>query len=291
MKIGLALGAGGVRAFSHIGAIRALEDSGIPIDAISGTSMASFVGALYAATKDIEYVEYLAVQNHWPTLLRIMSEFSFRHGLFNGNHVKRTIEKALKGATFDDLLIPFAAAATDLHSGKTIHIINGIVSDAVFASSAVPALFQPIKKDAMLLVDGGVSSPIPVESARSLWADIVIAIDPVPEHDVCETDKQDGIFEVLNHSLTVINYLVSRQELRSADAVIHTDCSSVVWTDIFSPEKIKRVIQIGEISAIRHIDAIKEKIRIAQNPFATFGQSVRYWLNRSYNYVNPSMPS
>lgn len=291
MKIGLALGAGGVRAFSHIGVIRVLEERGIPIDAISGTSMASFVGALYAATKDIEYVEYLAVQNHWPKLLRIMSEFSFRHGLFNGNYVKRTIEKALKGVTFDDLLIPFAAAATDLHSGKTIPITNGMVSDAVFASSAVPALFQPVHKDNMLLVDGGVTSPIPVESVRTLGADIVIAIDPVPEHDICETHKQDGIFEVLNHSLTVVNYLVSRQELQTADAVIHTDCSSVVWTDIFSPVKIKRVIQIGELSAMRHIDLIKDRIRITENPFITFGQSVKRLLNRSYSYIHPSLPS
>lgn len=286
MKIGLALGAGGVRAFSHIGVIRVLEKQGIPIDAIAGTSMASFVGALYAATKDIEYLEYLAIQNHWPKILRVMSEFSFRYGLFRGNYVKQTIEKALKRATFSDLLIPFAAAATDLHSGKTVSITEGDVSEAVFASSAVPALFNPVKRQDMLLVDGGVSSPIPVDSVKSLGVDMVIAVDPVPEHDVCSTETKDGIFEVINHSLTVVNYLVSRQELKSADAIIHSDCSSVAWTDIFSEEKIKRVIAIGEASALRNIDMIKEKMRETENPFVSAQHSVQHWLGRSFTYIN-----
>ena len=207
-KVGLVLSGGGARGAAHIGVIEVLEELRVPIDFVAGTSMGAVVGGLYASGIEVEQLRVLLDELPWDTMFtdrtrrrdmayrrkqddrNFLSRFDFGFangsikmptGLIQGQKLELELGKlVLPVATvrdFDALTIPFRAVATDIATGQPVVLSGGELADAIRASMAIPAAFAPVELDGRLLVDGGSVMNLPVEVARQMGADVVIAID------------------------------------------------------------------------------------------------------------------
>jgi NTE family protein len=174
-RIGFALGSGSARGWSHIGAIRALEERGIKPDFICGTSVGALVGAAYAAG-ELDQLEEWVTGLAWTTVVRLM-DLTWRGGLIRGQRLFTLFRTVFQDRNIEDLPIPFGAVATELYSGRELWLRHGNVLDAVRASCAMPGLFTPVVRDNVVVVDGGLVNPVPVSMCRALGAELVIAVD------------------------------------------------------------------------------------------------------------------
>lgn len=173
--IGLALGSGAARGWSHLGVIRALEDAGIRPDVVAGASVGAAVGAAYVAGKLDAYETFaLGLDRR-----QVVSYFdlSFRGGLIKGRKVFDFLHSDLPDQAIEDLERPFAAVATDVARGQEVWLRRGRLLDAVRASTAIPGIVTPVRIDDRWLIDGGVVNPVPVSVCRALGAELVIAVD------------------------------------------------------------------------------------------------------------------
>jgi len=178
-KVGLVLGSGGARGLAHIGVIKVLEKNNIPIDYIVGTSIGAFIGAAYASTKDINKIEESFMATDWKRILKFSSDFApFSGGLIKGEYIKNFAKNNLNiNKTFNDLKIPFIAIATDIETGQAEILKSGNLIDSIRASVSLPGIFKPVKIENKILIDGGLSNPVPSNITRQMGADIIIAVD------------------------------------------------------------------------------------------------------------------
>jgi NTE family protein len=174
-KLGLALGGGAAKGWSHIGVLRALEKLGIEADIVVGTSMGSLVGAAWV-TGNLDDLEEWVNDLHWADVLLLL-DIRLSGGLIHGDKVIDHLSERMKGILIESMDKAFAAVATDLDNGNEVWLREGEVLDAVRASIALPGLFSPIKLQDRWLVDGGLVNPIPVSLCRAMGADVVIAVD------------------------------------------------------------------------------------------------------------------
>ena len=175
-KIGLALGSGSARGWSHLGVIRALQGANVPIDVISGTSMGALIAGAYAAGF-IGPLEEWARQLTWPDILSLMDVSLPRAGLFEGDRLTNYFRERMTDLRIEDLPVPFACVATELNTGKEIWLREGSLMDAIRASISMPGILTPFPRGQEWLVDGGLVNPIPVSLCRFIGADIVIAVN------------------------------------------------------------------------------------------------------------------
>lgn len=175
-KVGLALGSGSARGWSHIGVIRALAEAGVQVDYIAGTSIGAMVGAVYASG-GIDDLEEVVLQLDWKKIAYLSDVVFPKSGLIDGKKISGFIQNHVKKINIEDLSLPFCAVSTDLSSGNEVAIKKGNIIEAVRASIAVPGIFTPAKKNGTFLVDGGLINPVPVSVVREMGADIVIAVD------------------------------------------------------------------------------------------------------------------
>ena len=176
-KIGLALGSGGARGWAHLGVVRRLNELGIPVHCVAGTSIGSIVAALYASDS-LETMQALAAQLDWKHVARLFLEVNFpRSGLLSGRNFMRLLRDVIPVHAISALKIPYAAVATDLQNEKEIVLDSGSLFDAIRASIAIPGIFTPMRLQGKHLVDGGLVNPLPVSVCRAMGADFVIAVD------------------------------------------------------------------------------------------------------------------
>ena len=176
IQIGLALGSGSARGLSHIGVIHALEESGIKIDCIAGTSIGALIGSVYASGK-LEALEKVYLDFDWKEIAYFFDVVFPKSGLIDGKKVTDFVREYVQAETIEHLSLPFKAVATDIATGKEVWIDKGDVIEAVRASLSVPGIFTPVRKNGKILVDGGLVNPVPVSTAQSMGADFVIAVD------------------------------------------------------------------------------------------------------------------
>lgn len=175
-SIGLALGGGAARGCAHIGVIRAFQEKKVPLSCVAGTSIGAMIGAVYASG-GLDHLEALLLELD-PLHLMGYFDVVFPHsGLADGKKVTELLRKILGDRNFKDLSLPFAAVATDIRDGREVVMSSGDVINAVRASIAVPGVFTPFVSGKSVLVDGGLVNPVPVDVARSLGADFVVAVD------------------------------------------------------------------------------------------------------------------
>jgi len=245
-RVGLALGSGSARGWSHVGVIRALEQAGIRPDLVCGTSIGALVAAAYAAG-ELERFEEWVLALSVKDVIGFM-DLSLASGLFKGERLMSHLRRHWTDRPIEGLALPFAAVATSLHDGSEIWLRHGSTLDAVRASIALPGLFSPVLSEGRVLVDGGLVNPVPVSVARAMGADIVIAVDlgsdilgrhlgagPPPEalggivsewmkklHDTlglpASVQPVDGpsipsIFEVLASSIDIMQVRVARSRM------------------------------------------------------------------------------
>lgn len=175
LRIGLALGSGSARGWSHIGVIRVLERAGIVPDIVCGSSIGALVGAVYAAG-ELDRLEPWVKRLTWKSVLGLM-DFRMGGGLIEGGKLSEFFRSHYEDRGIDGLKKAYACVATELYTGREIWLREGPVIDAVRASIALPGLFTPAQHEGRLLVDGGLVNPVPVSLCRALGADVVIAVD------------------------------------------------------------------------------------------------------------------
>ncbi|WP_253377420.1 patatin-like phospholipase RssA [unidentified bacterial endosymbiont] len=176
VKIGLALGSGSARGWSHIGVINALNKMGISVDIVAGCSIGSLVGSAYACGKLAELEGWVRSFSYWD-VLRLMDLSWQRGGLLRGERVFNQFSKIMPLNDFSHCRLPFGAVATNLSTGRELWLTEGDLHLAVRASCSIPGLMAPVPHNGYWLVDGGVVNPVPISLTRALGAEIVIAVD------------------------------------------------------------------------------------------------------------------
>ncbi|HEX8989101.1 MAG TPA: patatin-like phospholipase family protein [Rhodocyclaceae bacterium] len=252
-KIALALGGGAARGFAHIGVIKALEAQGIVPDIVVGTSAGSVVGALYAAGNNGYQLQQAALKMDEAQV----SDWSLPdRGVFKGEALQNFINRAVDNRPLEKLSRTFAVVATDLHSGEPVVFRTGNTGMAVRASSCVPGVFQPVSINGREYVDGGLVSPVPVRTARSLGADLVIAVDISAKPQNGKTQNTVG---VLLQTFAIMGNSISRFELAEADVVIRPQLADVAATD-FQGRHL--AVLEGEKAATAALPEIKRRLAL-----------------------------
>lgn len=255
LKIALVLGGGAARGFAHIGVIKALEAQGIAPDIVVGTSAGSVVGALYASGMSGFELQSLALQMKEDML----ADWTLpNRGVLKGAALQDFINQNVKNLPIQKLPKPLGVVATDLQSGERALFRYGNTGMAVRASSAVPGLFQPVEIGGRDYVDGGLTSPVPAQSARTMGADFVIAVDI---SNVIRRDKLTGTLDVLLQTFAIMGHAISRHELEDADVVIRPKTSAVSSTDF---EGRHLAILEGEKAAAAIMPELKAKLARAR---------------------------
>lgn len=167
MAIAVALGGGAALGWAHIGVLQALEEGGIKVEAVSGTSIGALAAVCFAARR-LESLERIARTASWLRILSYLDLHVRRGAWLGGRTIQRELQLHLGDLQFNDLWMPAAVVATDLLTGEAVTIDRGPVVPAVMASMAIPGLFRPVRRDGHFLVDGGVVAPVPVAAARSI---------------------------------------------------------------------------------------------------------------------------
>ena len=252
-KIGLALGGGAARGFAHIGVIQVLEEAGIKPDMVAGTSAGSLVAALYASGNNGVQLERMADSMDESTFADWTIPF-FNRGLLRGEALTRYVQRMVQGRLIESMSLPLGIVATDLNNGQGVLFQRGDTATAVRASSAVPAVFFPVKIGGRDFVDGGLVSPVPVRYARQMGAELVIAVDiSTPP----EASTPDGTLQILMQTFTIMSKSINNLELRDADVVVRPALNGVGSADFGAR---KRSIQEGRAAMQVQLPRLKALI-------------------------------
>jgi NTE family protein len=252
-KIGLALGGGAARGFAHVGVIQVLEEAGIRPDFVAGTSAGSLVAAIYASGKNGAQLQRVAETMEEATIADWTIPL-FSRGVLRGDALARYVNTQVSGKLIEDMPLPLGIVATDLNTGGDVLFQRGDTGTAVRASSAVPAVFQPVKISGHEYVDGGLVSPVPVRAAKKMGAELVIAVDisSAPEGNLA-----GGTLEILLQTFSIMGKSINTFELRDADVVVRPALNGVSSSD-FSARK--RSIEAGRKAMLQMLPQLRAAI-------------------------------
>ncbi|MBT9494071.1 MAG: patatin-like phospholipase family protein [Paucibacter sp.] len=250
-RIGLALGGGAARGFAHIGVIQVLEEQGIKVDLVAGTSAGSLVAALYASGLSGREMASLAENMDEGAI----TDWAFpTRGLIRGEALARYVREKTGAKQIEQMKLPLGIVATDLADGSGILFRRGDAGAAVRASSSVPAVFQPVKIGNREYVDGGLVAPVPVRYARQMGAELVIAVDISSPPD--EKPGSDAV-RMLLQTFSIMGRSINNFELRDADLVIRPKLDGVGSADFGAR---KRAVQAGREAALAALPQLRAKI-------------------------------
>jgi NTE family protein len=247
-KIGLVLGAGSSKGFAHIGVLKILESNKIPIHMIVGTSAGSVVGSLYAYGIDAFSLQKLAILVNQGDIVDPLVIPS--NGFIKGEKLEEFINKSVKNTPMEKLKIPFYAVATDLEKGREMIFGKGNTGTAVRASCSIPGIFRPVKISDKTYVDGGVVSPVAVEVAKRLGADVVIAVDV---SSGAERTVPEGTVETILQSINIMYSKLGAIQISQADVAIKPKVGHISSADF---SKKHEAILEGEKAAIEVLPQI-----------------------------------
>jgi NTE family protein len=267
MAIAVALGGGAALGWAHIGVLRALQENGIAVRAVAGTSIGALSAVAFAAGK-LDPLERIARSANW---LRVLSylDIHFRPGaMLGGRGILRDLEMHFSRLQFQELLIPSAAVACDLVSGRPVILDRGPVNPAIMASIAIPGLFRPVQVDGQFLVDGGVVMPVPVAAARKLAPRLpVLAINLQGDYHGRRVATAIRARPARNHpSMAVVRastMLLMAELARHSLALDPPDLGlnlPVGHVEIHDFTRADELIAIGRRTIEEHIDDIKALI-------------------------------
>ncbi|MFA6537380.1 MAG: patatin-like phospholipase family protein [Patescibacteria group bacterium] len=260
-KVGLALGSGGIRGLAHVGVIKKLIENDIPIDFIAGSSIGSWVGAHYALFQDIKKLEEYTLGKKKEKFLTFL-EPTINGAFSKGEKLTKLLEQWLDDAEFKNTKIPLAIVATDLITGKTVIFKKGKLVPAIRASMCIPTIFTPIKIGKNLLVDGGLSDPVPDELLRKMGADIVISVnlDNYIKNEKFNANLKFGLSRTALRSLNILRYHLARHSTASSDIIIEPYTPAVgikSFRDYFTNKNGQQLIKNGEKETAKVIEKIK----------------------------------
>ena len=249
VKIAVVLGAGASKGFAHIGVLKVLESNKIPVHMIIGTSAGSFVGSLYAYGYNAFELQKLSFSIEKGDIVDLMIP---DNGFIKGEKLEAYINRILKNTPLEKLKIPFYAVATDIQSGKEVVFGSGNTGTAVRASCSIPGIFRPVNISGKVYVDGGVVSPVAVDAAKRLGADIVIAVDIASDID---SSQPEGTIETILQSINIMYSKLAAIQLSKADVVIKPKVGYISSGDF---SKRHEAVLEGEKAAIEALPKILE---------------------------------
>jgi len=254
VRIGLALGGGAVRGAAHVGVLNILDKAGLAPAVITGCSAGALVGALYAAGLSAPDISALARTLHWKRLVR--PSITGR-SLFETSRLAAFLDKTLDGREFADLALPFATVACDLTTARRVVLDTGPVASAVVASSAIPGVFPPVERDGMLLVDGSLVDMVPAALARSMGADIVVAVDvsgPLPR-------RPPKTMVQIMVAVSALQPGVAEQLARDADLVLTPAVDAYAFWEL---SRMSEFEQAGERAAEESLPLVQALVQVAE---------------------------
>lgn len=255
LRLGLALGGGAARGFAHVGVIQVLEENGIRPSLVVGTSAGSMVAAFYASGRNGSQLQRLAETMEEAALTDWNLPLSSR-GMIKGEGLARYVGSVTGNKRIEDLSMPLGIVATDLNSGQGVLFQRGDIATAVRASSAVPAMFDPVRIGGRDYVDGGLVSPVPVRYARQMGADVVLAVDI---SSTPESNKATGMLQVLLQTFTIMGKSINEFELREAEVVVKPPLDGVGSASFGERQ---RSIQAGRKAMLQALPELKRFLQL-----------------------------
>ncbi len=263
-KVGLVLSAGAVRGVAHIGVIQVLEDAGFPIDVVAGTSMGAVIGAFYASGLGMDVLRTLPDHLSLATGSNLNSvrllNLLLNDSLLSNKKFEVLMKKWIGNKRFDQTEKPFACVAMDLRTGEKIIFREGDLAPAVRASWSLPGLFKPVHYRHRYLVDGGVVDYIPVDAAKLLGAEWIIA--SVTHGDFTRAQPKN-VLSILEQIFDIRGALLSREQRKAAHFVIEPDVGDVHYYDV---KRARSVMEKGMLAASRSIRSAQEDLILFSLP-------------------------
>ncbi len=247
-KISLALSSGAAKGLAHLGVIKNILAEGIKIKAIAGSSIGALIGAYFALNYDINPLIEIALETNWQKFLGYL-DFNIitisEGGIIRGRNVERFLKELFGEKEFCDCKIPLIIIATDLKTGQAVQITEGKIWKAVRASIAIPGIFTPIRLGKKLLIDGGVSMPVPVKALimrklQPVWAINVLSH---PTRLQLQDKTSPNLITTLTQSLFIMESAIANTQSEDGEKVISLDTSHVLFYDF---PKAKEIIKIGK---------------------------------------------
>lgn len=261
--IGLALGSGSVRGMVHVGVIKTLLKYNIPIDFIAGSSVGAWVGGHFALYKDIERLEKTTIGNTREKLFALF-EPSLSGGIIKGDKMEKLLSLWLENKEFKDTTIPFRAVATNLVNGEKIIFSEGKLSKALRASMSIPTFLKPVKINNMILVDGGISDPVPVDILKNMGAQITIAVNLDNREKGRKTgEKIDSFSQVYLRTFEIFRHHLGEYASAKADIIISPSLKKEMysWKEYFTNKTGPKIMKIGEEETEKIIPKLKELLK------------------------------
>lgn len=255
VRIGLALGAGAARGWSHIGVLKVLEEEKIPIDMIAGTSMGALVGAIFAATGSVDHLRKKTIDILSTRAQARKKIFDYTlpfQGFLRGKKAMNLVAEAVHHADFMDLVIPTYLVGVDILKGEEILFETGDVAKAVRSSLSLPVVFTPFRHKGRWMVDGGLLNPVPVNILEQKGADKIIAVCVESRRpDQANITRTPGIMGVISRTISIVHGRATSGFARKSDIVIYPDVQGFAWDDFHK----------GEVMMQRGIRACQDLIR------------------------------
>jgi NTE family protein len=268
--IGLALGGGFARGIAHIGVLKVLEEEGIPVRMIAGTSVGAIMGAAYCSGLTIAELEEVAHRVRFTTFARwTLSRFGFA----TNDRMVSFLARTLKVQTFEELRIPLGVTATDFNTGEGLVFSSGPIVDPVRASCAYPGMFLPVENNGRWLVDGMLSHPVPTVPVRAMGAERVLAVHLKGQWS--KTTAPRHLFDVIGQSFAIAQDMMSSVWRGAADIVIEPDVAGFDYDDF---KRAGELIQVGELAMRRALPEVRKWLEVPAEvsaPLKTPGLVVR----------------
>jgi len=259
--VGLALSGGAARGMAHVGVLKVFKEHGVPVDCVAGTSAGALVGAAFAAGMPVEELEEIGRRLRWRDFGRMTLS---RLGAQSNARMEEYVRARFPVSRFEELPIPFAAVATDLHTGAAVVMRDrGDVAFAVRASCAVPGWYVPVVDEhGRQLVDGGLVANIPTAAVRALGAEVVVAVD-VNFEGAKFLGAPSSVVGVRLQSSLVVQKTSAAHQRHSADIVLSPRVGHVRWDEM---TRAAELIAAGEVAARAALPAIKELVEPQPQP-------------------------
>ena len=253
-KVGLVLGGGAARGIAHLGVLKAFETYDIPIDYLAGASAGSFVGGIYAAGVSIDEMIVRVSKLKWLELISL--SFS-RKSMISAKKLDRYLSLWVDDIKMNELKIPFYCGATDILTGEPVHFekTDMLLRHAIRASVSFPGFFKPFLYEGRHLVDAGVSSNMPIDAVKRLGADVVIAINVIP--DMALDELPNSFRSIMDRCLDLMIRRTSDLAIKEADLALHPIQEHV---GSFAIHRSRDLIELGYSCVERHLDEIKAVI-------------------------------
>src|SRR5713226_1021707 len=250
-RVGLALAGGFARGIAHIGVLRVLQEAGIPIDCVAGTSVGALIAVGFCAGASLEEMEKVGASTSFTDFGRWTPSWL---GLATNQRMEKYLARFTSVKTFEELRTPLAIATTDINAGVSVYYSHGPIVPPLRASCAYPGLFVPIQVEGRTLVDGFLTAPVPVEGVLLLGADVVIAV----YLEAGNIEEPRTFTDVLSRSFNIIQRHGDLAWRTQADVIIEPDVKNFVWDDF---SKTPEMVAAGEAAALAALPDIRALLR------------------------------